>query len=289
MSSLAPPIRTHIVIPARLKSTRLPGKPLLRIHGKPMILWVAEKAKAADFADDMCIATDDKGIAKLVRDAGFEVVMTRSDHASGTDRLAEVAAIKGWPEQDIVINMQGDEPLVPPLLLEQAKALLVNDEACVMATLCEAIEDYETFLRPSVVKVVSATINHQQRALYFSRAPIPCDRNLILAMNNDSQNSLPIISSASPSVAMPLPKSAPNNAYRHLGLYAYRVKLLQQFVTWPQTPLEQLESLEQLRILENGGAIAIAAAKVNLPAGVDTQADLDRLNAMSLAEFQQGT
>ena len=129
------PAKTHIVIPARFKSTRLPGKPLLKIHGKPMILWVAEKAQAANFADDMCIATDNEQIAKVCIDAGYEVVMTSADHASGTDRLAEVAAIKGWVEEDIVINMQGDEPLVPPLLLEQVKTLLLADSGSVMATL----------------------------------------------------------------------------------------------------------------------------------------------------------
>lgn len=262
------PAKTHIVIPARFKSTRLPGKPLLTIHGKPMILWVAEKAQLADFADDMCIATDDEAIAKVCMDAGFDVVMTSSAHASGTDRLAEVAAIKGWAEHDIVVNMQGDEPLVPALLLEQVKALLVQDADSVMATLCEPIEDYETFMRPSVVKVVSQTSNDLQRALYFSRAPIPFDRDVVLANDIDTQ------------------QQSPKNAYRHLGLYAYRVSLLQQFVHWPQTPLEILESLEQLRVLENGGYIAIAPAACHLPAGVDTQEDLDRLNTMSLVDFQ---
>jgi 3-deoxy-manno-octulosonate cytidylyltransferase (CMP-KDO synthetase) len=271
------PFKTHIVIPARFKSTRLPGKPLLEIHGKPMILWVAEKARAADFADDMCIATDDERIAKLCIEAGFEVVMTRHDHASGTDRLAEVAAIKGWGKEDIVINMQGDEPLVPPLLLEQVKTLLVKDSASVMATLYEPIEDSESFMRPSVVKVVNATVNQQQRALYFSRAPIPCDRDLALAMACDNKNG----------ASLDIDPKPPKAAYRHLGLYAYRVSLLEQFVAWPQTPLEVLESLEQLRILENGGHIAIAAAALQLPAGVDTQDDLDRLNAMSIIDFQQ--
>ena len=271
------PFKTHIVIPARFKSTRLPGKPLLEIHGKPMILWVAEKAGAADFADDMCIATDDERIAKLCIEAGFEVVMTRHDHASGTDRLAEVAAIKGWGKEDIVINMQGDEPLVPPLLLEQVKTLLVKDSASVMATLYEPIEDFESFMRPSVVKVVNAIVNQQQRALYFSRAPIPCDRDLALAMACDNKDG----------ASLDIDPKPPKAAYRHLGLYAYRVSLLEQFVAWPQTPLEVLESLEQLRILENGGHIAIAAAALQLPAGVDTQDDLDRLNAMSIIDFQQ--
>ncbi|HCI30239.1 MAG TPA: 3-deoxy-manno-octulosonate cytidylyltransferase, partial [Psychrobacter sp.] len=131
------------------------------------------------------------------------------------------------------------------------------------------IDDYDTFQRPSVVKVVSQHTNNLQRALYFSRAPIPCDRDIVLADDNQRQ--------------------PPKNAYRHLGLYAYRVSLLQQFVAWPQTPLEQLESLEQLRVLENGKLIAIAEAACQLPAGVDTQEDLNRLNAMRLADFQNPT
>ncbi|WP_367110326.1 3-deoxy-manno-octulosonate cytidylyltransferase [uncultured Psychrobacter sp.] len=274
MSTASASAKTHIVIPARFKSTRLPGKPLLNIHGKPMILWVAEKAKAAHFADDMYIATDDERIAKVCMDAGYEVVMTRADHASGTDRLAEVATIKGWSAHDIIINMQGDEPLVPPLLLEQVKTLLVQDSESVMATLYEPIDDYYTFTRTSVVKVVSATVDNKQRALYFSRAPIPCDRDIALATEN--LNTMDVTNTE---------RLPPKNAYRHLGLYAYRVSLLQQFVHWPQAPLETLESLEQLRVLENGGHIAIAKAALQLPAGVDTQEDLERLNAMSINDF----
>ena len=280
MSLALIPIKTHIVIPARFQSTRLPGKPLLHIHGKPMILWVAEKAQAALFADDICIATDDVRIASVCTDAGFEVVMTSAEHASGTDRLAEVAAIKGWDAQDIVINMQGDEPLVPAELLEQVKNLLLEDSDSIMATLYEPIDDYATFMRPSVVKVVSAHFDNRQRALYFSRAPIPCDRDDILARKGKEV----LLKDT-----FVKDNGAPKNAFRHLGLYAYRVSLLQRFVHWPQTPLEQLESLEQLRILENGGHIAIAAACLSLPAGVDTQEDLDRLNALSLLEFQTST
>jgi len=257
--------KTHIVIPARFQSSRLPGKPLLDIHGKPMILWVAQKAQMADFADDLCIATDDDRIASVCRNFGFDVVMTKDSHATGTDRLAEVAAIKGWSDNDIVINMQGDEPLVPPLLLAQVQSLLINDNDSVMATLYEPIADKDSFLRPSVVKVVKASIHQNERALYFSRAPIPCNRDDIMGLKPA--------------------ETVPKNAYRHLGLYAYRVSLLKQFVTWEQTPLETLESLEQLRILEYGGQIAIAQAKKQLPAGVDTAEDLARLNAMPLAEF----
>ncbi|PIE47080.1 MAG: 3-deoxy-manno-octulosonate cytidylyltransferase [Gammaproteobacteria bacterium] len=261
--------KTHIVIPARFASSRLPGKPLLNIHGKPMILWVAEKASQATFADDMCIATDDERIAEVCMQAGFEVVMTSKDHASGTDRLSEVVCKKGWGNEDVVINMQGDEPLVPANLLEQTKDLLFADTGAVMATLCEPIISHNEFVRPSVVKVV---FDNNKRALYFSRAPIPCDRDHAMALN--SRNNITDDSLTTPA-----------NAYRHLGLYAYRVKLLKEFVAWKQGTLEQLECLEQLRVLENGHAISIDVAKVNLPAGVDTQEDLDRLNAMSVNEF----
>ncbi|WP_230659032.1 3-deoxy-manno-octulosonate cytidylyltransferase [Psychrobacter sp. I-STPA10] len=262
--------KIHVVIPARYKSTRLPGKPLLHIHGQPMILWVAQKAKAATFADDLCIATDNERIAKVCQDAGYDVVMTSEDHASGTDRLAEVASIKGWSDTDIVVNMQGDEPLVPPVLLEQVSELLNANPDCVMATLCEPILSHDEFMRPSVVKVVC---DHNQHALYFSRAPIPCDREHALALAKHTK--------LTDNQALTVPK----NAYRHLGLYAYKVGLLKQFVTWQQGTLENLECLEQLRILENGERIAVAQAATILPAGVDTQADLDRLNALPLSEF----
>lgn len=261
-------VKVHIVIPARYKSTRLPGKPLLHIHGKPMILWVAQKASQATFADDLCIATDDERITKVCTDAGFDVVMTDSAHISGTDRLSEVARIKGWSPNDIVVNMQGDEPLVPPKLLEQVKDLLIKSPESVMSTLYEPIESFDEFMRPSAVKVVT---DNQGHALYFSRAPIPHDRDYHLAKGMDAKEGS---------------DELPNNANRHLGIYGYRVKLLQDFVQWPAGVLESLESLEQLRILENGGKIAIAKAALQLPPGVDTQQDLDRLNQMAISEFQ---
>lgn len=265
------PPKKHLVIPARLKSTRLPNKPLLLIHGKPMIVRVYEKAKQVHLADDICVATDDEHIAKVCREVGADVVMTHVNHASGTDRLAQVADIKGWHEEDIVINMQGDEPLVPAVLIEQVTELLIKQPECVMATLAEHIHDLDEYLRPSVVKVVKNQHNH---ALYFSRSPIPCDRNFALAqllkVNEQHQ---------------PANNAAVGLALRHLGLYAYRVKLLHQYVSWQQGVLEQLESLEQLRVLENGGQIAIDIAKVDLPVGVDTQADLDRLNALDASLF----
>lgn len=263
----------HIVIPARYKSTRLPGKPLLNIHGKPMILWVAEKAQQATFADDLCIATDDERIAEVCTKAGYDVVMTDKSHESGTDRLAEVANIKGWGKDDIVVNMQGDEPLVPPVLLQQVKDLLMNQPECVMATLCEPIVNHKEFVRPSAVKVVTNPLGH---ALYFSRAPIPCDREHALALGNQHQcNNESLLQDEKQF-------SVPKNANRHLGLYAYRVKLLQDFVKWTPGVLEMIECLEQLRVLENGGKIAIAQASMQLPAGVDTEEDLVRLNSMPI-------
>ena len=262
--------KTHIVIPARYASSRLPGKPLLEIHGKPMILRVADKASRATFADDVCIATDDGRIKSVCEQAGYDVVMTRADHASGTDRLAEVASLNDWSDDDIVVNMQGDEPLVPPKLLEQVRDLLLASPDCVMATLCEPITSYNEFQRPSVVKVVMSDAEDRtpsHKALYFSRSPIPCDRDAALGSSQ--------------------PTDAPKQAYRHLGIYAYRVRLLKAFVTWQQGTLEQLESLEQLRVLENNQNIAIQVASMQLPAGVDTQADLDRLNAMSVSAFDE--
>lgn len=259
-------MKKYVVIPARLKSTRLPNKPLLSIHGKPMILWVIDRAKAVQnvgIADDVFVATDDESIAKICREYGTKVVMTSPTHPSGTDRLGEVAQLQGWLPDDIVINMQGDEPLVPTLLIEQVTDLLSKKSDCVMATLAEPIVSYEEFIRPSVVKVV---VNADNQALYFSRSPIPCDRDRVMKNEQDLT-------------------SIPKNALRHLGLYAYRVSLLQQFSSWQQGVLEQLESLEQLRIMENGLKIAIDIAKTQLPAGVDTQEDLDRLNHMDLSIF----
>lgn len=250
----------HLVIPARYASSRLPGKPLLEIHGRAMILRVVDQARQVQGFDDMCVATDDERIKDLCQQEGIEVVMTSSQHPSGTDRLSEVARIRGWDRQDIVVNVQGDEPLLPAVLVQQVADLLVRKPECAMATLCEPVTSIEEFIRPSIVKVVKTT---QDEALYFSRAPVPWDRD-------GFANGLNIL---------------PKQALRHLGLYAYRVALLQDFVTWPQGQLEQIESLEQLRVLENGHRIAIANAQVSLPAGVDTAEDLERLRALDISAF----
>ena len=251
----------HIVIPARFSSSRLPGKPLLEIHGRPMILRVVDQAKKVAGFDDLCVATDDERIAAVCRAEGVDVVLTSTEHPSGTDRLSEVARIKGWASDDIIVNVQGDEPLLPAQLVKQVAQLLVDQPTCSMSTLCEPIHSLEEFQRDSIVKVVMSKHN---QALYFSRATIPYDRD----------------------GAKLAEKTLHDQAYRHLGLYAYRVKLLQEYVTWDMGVLEKLESLEQLRVLENGHRIAIAVAEANLPPGVDTQADLDRLNQMDVSNFE---
>ncbi|WP_180084219.1 3-deoxy-manno-octulosonate cytidylyltransferase [Acinetobacter sp. YH12145] len=251
----------HIVIPARFSSSRLPGKPLLEIHGRPMILRVVDQAKKVAGFDDLCVATDDERIAAVCRAEGVDVVLTSTEHPSGTDRLSEVARIKGWASDDIIVNVQGDEPLLPAQLVKQVAQLLVDQPTCSMSTLCEPIHSLDEFQRDSIVKVVMSKHN---QALYFSRATIPYDRD----------------------GAKQAEKTLHDQAFRHLGLYAYRVKLLQEYVTWDMGVLEKLESLEQLRVLENGHRIAIAVAEANLPPGVDTQADLDRLNQMDVSNFE---
>lgn len=250
----------HLVIPARYASSRLPGKPLLEIHGRAMILRVVDQARKVQGFDDICVATDDERILQLCHQENIDVVMTDLSHPSGTDRLSEVAKIRGWAGDDIVVNVQGDEPLLPAVLIEQVANLLLCKPDCAMATLCEPISSVEEFTRSSIVKVVRTV---QNQALYFSRAPVPWDRDAFAQGIN----------------------SVPANAMRHLGLYAYRVSLLQDFVSWPVGQLEQLESLEQLRVLENGCRIAIAEAEVSLPAGVDTAQDLERLRALDISAF----
>lgn len=251
----------HIVIPARFASSRLPGKPLLEIHGRPMILRVVDQAKKVAGFDDLCVATDDERIAEVCRAEGVDVVITSADHPSGTDRLSEVARIKGWASEDIIVNVQGDEPLLPAQLVQQVAQLLESQPESSMSTLCEPIHSLDEFHRDSIVKVVMSKYN---QALYFSRATIPYDRD---GAKQEVQQ-------------------LHHQAYRHLGLYAYRVNLLQEYVSWNMGVLEQLESLEQLRVLENGHRIAIAVAEANLPPGVDTQADLDRLNEMDVSCFE---
>ncbi|MGB6105125.1 MAG: 3-deoxy-manno-octulosonate cytidylyltransferase [Pusillimonas sp.] len=241
------------VIPARAAATRLPGKPLLDIGGKPMVVRTAEQA-AKSQASRVVVATDDAGIQAAVQAHGFSVLLTRADHPTGTDRLAEVAAQLSLAPDAIVVNVQGDEPLIDPAQIDAVALLLAQTPDAAMATCATAITDAATLFNPNAVKVVCS---HHGRALYFSRAPIPWARN---ALADGSQR-----------LAPGLP------ALHHIGLYAYRADFLRAYPDLPVGPLESFESLEQLRALENGYSIAVQIAASHPAAGVDTQEDLDRI------------
>ena len=266
----------RVVIPARFASSRLPGKPLLDLGGKPMIVRVAEQA-ARSGARGVVVATDDERVLRAVEGARVEraeAVLTRADHPSGSDRVMEVAANAGWRDEEIVVNVQGDEPLVPPAVIDQVAALLreassqpgplagerrarglplARESPCSVATLCEPIARPGDVFDPNIVKVV---VNGQGRALYFSRAPVPWSR-------------------AAFSEGVPTELAA--GWQRHIGIYAYRVDALREFVSWPVGNLERVEALEQLRLLERGRGIAVAEAVAPVPAGVDTPADAERV------------
>lgn len=238
----------HIIIPARYASTRLPGKPLLDIAGLPMIARVVDCARASG-ARRVVVATDDERIRSAVLAHGADVVMTQSSHVSGTDRLAEAIALLDLDDDEIVVNLQGDEPLMPPRLLRDVADLLTAHPTAVMATACHAITQREEFLNPNVVKVVTDRAGY---ALYFSRAPIPWPRD---AMNSH----------------------APIKAFRHIGLYAYRAGFVARYAAWPACPLETMEALEQLRVLWHGEKIIVLEAEEAPSAGVDTPQDLERV------------
>lgn len=244
-----------IVIPARYASTRLPGKALLLLAGKPLLQWVHERACAA--GGEVLIATDDERIAAAARGFGAAVLMTSAGHVSGTDRIAEVAALRGWDESQIVVNAQGDEPLLPVELIRQVAALLQRHARADLATLAAPIDTLAEFLDPNAVKVVT---DLEQRALYFSRAPIPWSRdgaNAGLASQTSWQG-----------------------ARRHVGLYAYRVGALQRLSALAPSVLELTEKLEQLRALENGFDIRVADCLVAPGPDVNTSADLARVSAL---------
>lgn len=246
----------HVIIPARFASTRLPGKPLLDIAGKPMIQHVWEQARRSK-ALSVTVATDDQRIADVCRGFAADVLLTRADHPSGTDRLQQVVSLLGLEHDACVVNVQGDEPLIPPALIDQVAATLQASPAASMATLAEPLEDLQALFNPNVVKLVT---DHQGLALYFSRAPMPWCRDAF---------------SEEPRL---LPADIPFR--RHIGLYAYKVSFLHDYVRWPVSPLEQAESLEQLRALWFGCRIQVADACETPPAGVDTQTDLDRVRAL---------
>jgi 3-deoxy-manno-octulosonate cytidylyltransferase (CMP-KDO synthetase) len=236
-----------VVIPARYASSRLPGKPLLDIAGKPMVIRVAEQANKSG-ASAVVIATDFEKIMQVAKAHDVAAVMTNVNHVSGTDRIAEVVQILDWDDDDIVVNVQGDEPLIDPQLIQEVALTLAHSKEAVMATACHAIHDEASMLNPNVVKVVLDT---KGNALYFSRAPIPYPRDEIHKQQI--------------------------KAHRHIGIYAYRVGFLKQYADLTVTELEQIESLEQLRVLHHGYKIAVTITD-NAPAsGVDTQADLDEV------------
>jgi len=240
-----------VVIPARYASSRLSGKPLRDIQGLPMIQRVWQQACKSS-ATRVVIATDDQRVEAAAKAFGAEVCMTSEDHPSGTDRLQEVAKILGLDNQQIVVNVQGDEPLIPPAVIDQVASNLADNKEAGVATLCEPIDSVDDFLNPNVVKVLA---DHNGLAMYFSRAPIPWPRDKFQVD----------------------PKSVPDLVRRHIGIYAYRVGCLSDFVLWPMAPLERLESLEQLRFLYNGIAIHVADAVLPVPGGVDTEDDLKRV------------
>ncbi|WP_028687686.1 MULTISPECIES: 3-deoxy-manno-octulosonate cytidylyltransferase [Pseudomonas] len=244
-----------VVIPARLRSTRLPGKPLLPIAGKPMVQHVWEQARRSA-ASRVVIATDDAGIYEACQAFGAEVLMTRVDHESGTDRLAEVAVRLGLPSDAIVVNVQGDEPLIPPVIIDQVAANLAANPQAGIATLAELIHEPQAVFNPNAVKVVS---DKNGLALSFSRAPLPWARDAF-AKGQD------------------LPPGVPYR--RHIGMYAYRVGFLHDFVGWGPCWLEQTEALEQLRALWHGVRIHVEDA-IEAPAvGVDTPEDLERVRRL---------
>jgi len=245
-----------VLIPARLASTRLPGKPLADIGGLPMVVRVAQRAAEAG-ADQVVVAGDDERIVQACQAHGVRALLTRSDHASGSDRLAEACVALGLDGMQVVVNVQGDEPLIDPTLVRQCAELLQQRQDCVMSTAAHPIDNLSDYLDPNIVKVV---LDAQGLALYFSRAPIPWRRD-------------------GGSAGQPaLPQDPP--ALRHVGLYAYRAAFLRGFPQLPPAAIERSEALEQLRVLWHGHRIAVHVSEHALGTGVDTPEDLRRVRAL---------
>jgi 3-deoxy-manno-octulosonate cytidylyltransferase (CMP-KDO synthetase) len=244
----------HVVIPARFSASRLPGKPLLAIGGRPLIQWVWQCAEESGAAS-VTIATDDARILQSAQSFGADCVMTSSQHASGTDRIAEVVRAKGFAPDDVVINLQGDEPMMPASVVSAVAQALSARPQVDIATAVAPIQSLSEFIDPNCVKALRA---RDGRALYFSRAPVPWPRDNTVG-------------------------GAPtrfDGAWRHIGIYGYRVSSLLRFAAWPPTPLEQMEKLEQLRALEHGMQIHLVELSEAPPAGVDTPEDLERLRSI---------
>ncbi len=253
-----------VVIPARFASSRLHGKPLADIGGKPMVVRVAESARASG-ATAVWVATDNQSVLDAVKIHGHQAMMTRADHATGTDRIAEVAQQLGLADSEIVVNVQGDEPLIAPeLIREVAQSLAAHAEASI-ATACHPISDAASLLNPNVVKVV---LDHTGHALYFSRAPIPYPRDSF-AINQSA-----------------LPSGLPS--YRHIGIYAYRARFLRLYGRLEPAAIEEFEALEQMRALWHGHRIAVAVTAHAPEAGVDTAEDLERVRRIFGARFVLG-
>jgi len=244
-----------VVIPARYASSRLAAKPLLDIGGKPMVVRVAEQA-AASGAEEVWVATDHAEIAATVEAHGFSALLTSARHATGTDRIAEAAAQRRWPGDTLIVNVQGDEPLIDPELIQQMARHLSTHADAAIATACHPIRERETLFNPHAVKVV---LDHQDNALYFSRAPIPYARD---------------------DFALPEKFPAQLPAYRHIGIYAYRATFLEAYGRLQPAPVERFEALEQLRALWYGYRITVLVTTDAPAAGVDTEADLQQVRAL---------
>lgn len=240
-------VRFSVLIPARYASTRFPGKPLADIGGKPMVVHVCERARQSG-AQPVCVATDDERIAQAVRKHGFEARMTRTDHASGTDRIAEAAAQLGLADDTVVVNVQGDEPLIAPQLIARVAQALQTDPQTSVSTACHPLRDAAAFSNPNVVKVV---LDAKGNALYFSRAGIPFPR-----------------------------EGGTPSCYRHVGIYGYRMAFLRRYAGLAPSPLEAIEQLEQLRVLWHGYRIAAVVEEGEIPPGVDTPRDLQAVLRM---------
>lgn len=238
------------IIPARYSSTRLPGKPLKDINGKPMVVHVLERARESG-AERIIVATDHEDVARAVEAAGGEVCMTRADHQSGTERLAEVIEKCRFSDDTVIVNVQGDEPMIPPVIIRQVAENLTNSQAG-MATLAVPIDSAEEAFNPNAVKVV---MDAQGYALYFSRATIPWDRDRFAQSREKIGDTF----------------------LRHIGIYGYRAGFIRRYISWEPSQLEQIEMLEQLRVLWNGEKIHVAVAKEIPGTGVDTPEDLDRV------------
>ncbi|MDN3922051.1 3-deoxy-manno-octulosonate cytidylyltransferase [Roseateles violae] len=244
-----------VIVPARLASTRLPNKPLADIAGLPMIVRVARRA-ALSGARQVVVATDSQEVLQACAEHQVKAVLTRADHASGSDRLAEACELLGLDGDDLVVNVQGDEPLIAPSMIDACAALLRDRPQCVMSTVAHALDDASEYANPNVVKLVT---DAQGLALYFSRAPIPFWRDGAGAMQAGT-------------------------ALRHVGLYAYHAGFLRRFPTLALSPLEQIESLEQLRVLWHGEKIAVHVSTERPGPGVDTPEDLERVRALIAAQ-----